>query len=196
MKKDFASLVFKYRSYTPIPFLIVMLIFQQATLLSLIIGFAVALIGELFRLWGVIYAGSETRTTGSVGGTYLVVSGAFAYVRNPLYLGNILLYMGIGIMSMALFPYLQIGALIFFYIQYRIIIAEEESYLVSAFGKEYENYKASVPRFIPRLTEYRNKEIKQPPQNISAGLRSEKRTLQAFASVTIILIALFIIEKI
>lgn len=196
MKNDFASLVFKYRSYSPIPFLIVMLIFQQATLLSLVIGFAMALLGEGFRLWGVIYAGSETRTTGNVGGTFLVVSGAFAYVRNPLYLGNILLYMGIGIMSMALFPYLQIAALIFFYIQYRIIIAEEEAYLVRTFKQEYEKYRNSVPRFIPRLTEYKNDEISQPPLNISAGLKSEKRTLQAFSSVTIILIVLYIFERI
>ncbi len=155
-----------------------------------------ALLGEAFRLWGVIYAGSETLTTGNVGGTFLVVSGAFAYVRNPLYLGNILLYMGIGIMSMALFPYLQIAALIFFYIQYRIIIAEEEAYLVRTFKQEYEKYRNSVPRFIPRLTEYKNDEISQPPLNISAGLKSERRTLQAFSSVTIILIVLYIFERI
>ncbi len=186
--------VFKYRSYTPIPFLIVMLIFQQTTLQSLIIGFVVALTGEAFRLWGVSYAGSETRTTGDVGGTYLVISGAFGHVRNPLYLGNILLYLGIGIMSNALFPYLQIVALVFFYIQYRLIIIAEEKYLKSAFGKSYEKYYNSVPRLIPRPTKYVDKSVPQPPLNVKAGLRSEKRSLQAFTIITAILIIQYLMN--
>lgn len=190
---DFATKFFKYRSYTPIPFLIVMLIFQQATLESMIIGFVISLIGEGFRLWGVSVAGSETRTTGGVGGSFLVVTGAFAYVRNPLYVGNILLYLGIGIMSMALFPYLQIVALIFFYIQYKFIIDEEEKYLEKTFGTQYDDYRRKVPRLIPRLTPYKNPGVKQPEYRIKKGLKSETRTLQAFAFVTVILIVLYLI---
>lgn len=190
---SFAKKVFKYRSYTPIPFLLVMLIFQETTLTSMLVGFAVALTGEFFRLWGVVYAGSETRTTGGVGGTYLVVSGAFAHVRNPLYLGNILLYTGIGIMSLALFPYLQIFAFIFFYIQYLIIIAEEEKYLLETFKEDYQHYYDNVPRLFPRPTSYKTEKVKQPPLNIKAGLRSERRTLQAFSSVVIVLIILYLV---
>ena len=192
MKKEISEKIFSYRSYTPIPFLILMIAFAKPTAETLIIGFVIALIGELFRYWGVAYAGSETRTTGSVGGTYLVVSGAFAHVRNPLYLGNILLYTGIGIMSNALFPYLQIIALIWFYFQYRIIIDAEEKYLSAAFGEKYEAYKKAVPRLIPSLKKYENPGIEQPPLNLKAGLRSEKRTLQAFVSVIVILLIIFI----
>ncbi len=192
MKKQISEKIFSYRSYTPIPFLILMIAFAKPTTESLIVGFLIALTGELFRFWGVSYAGSETRTTGSVGGTYLVVSGAFAYVRNPLYLGNILLYTGIGIMSNALFPYLEIVALAWFYFQYRIIINAEEEYLTKAFGEKYESYKKSVPRLIPSLKKYENPGIEQPPLNVKAGLRSEKRTLQAFTSVVIILLVIFI----
>lgn len=187
-----SALLFKYRSYTPIPFLIVMLIFAKSTLLTLVIGFFVALLGEFFRFWGVSYAGSETRTTGTVGGTYLVISGAFAYVRNPLYLGNILLYIGIGIMSNALFPYLIIFAFGFFYFQYTMIIKGEEEYLRSTFKEHYEEYYKSVPRLIPRLTPYRNSNVEQPSFQPKAALKSERRTLQAFTFVTVILIALYI----
>ena len=130
----FASKFFKYRSYTPIPFVIVMLIFAYPNIWSLIVGFIIALTGELIRLWGVSWAGSETRTTGNVGGTYLIVSGPFAHLRNPLYLGNILMYTGLGIMSFALFPWLQIAGLIFFSIQYHMSVSEEENYLQKAFG--------------------------------------------------------------
>ena len=108
---DWRKLLFKYRSYTPIPFLLVMLVFARPTGSSMIVGFLLALLGESIRFWGVSYAGSETRTTGAVGGTQLVTSGPYSHVRNPLYLGNILLYVGIGIMSNALMPYLPLVAL-------------------------------------------------------------------------------------
>ena len=169
-----------------------MIIFQKVSLVSLIIGFFIAMIGESFRFWGVCYAGSETRTTGTVGGTYLVISGAFAFVRNPLYLGNIVLYLGIGIMSMSLFPYLQIIALIFFYVQYRLIISQEEKYLFESFGDDYADYYNSVPRLIPMLKPYRNDKIKQPKLDIKAGIRSEKRSLQALLAITGILIIIYI----
>ncbi len=185
---NFALKVFKNRSYSPIPFLVLMLVFQQATPASLIAGFAVALLGEFFRFWGVAYAGSETRRTGEVGATYLVVSGAFAHLRNPLYLGNMLMYLGIGIMSYSLFPYLQIIALAFFMWQYYVIINEEEGFLVQKYGKTYEEYRASVPKLIPSLSAYPNPGIEQPPFNPKAGLKSEMRTLQAFAFIILIVI--------
>jgi len=191
--KKFTESIFKYRSYTPIPFLLVMVIFQEATAVSLIAGFLVVAIGELFRFWGVVYAGSETRTTGTVGGTFLVTRGAFSHLRNPLYFGNILMYVGIGIMSWSLFPYLQIAALIFFLFQYHVIINGEEEYLRKTFGKQYDDYVKNVPRLIPRLTSYKSDNEEQPELNFKAGLRSEKRTLQAITIVSIILVLLFIL---
>ncbi|OGU68601.1 MAG: protein-S-isoprenylcysteine methyltransferase [Ignavibacteria bacterium RBG_16_36_9] len=192
---NMSSLAFKYRSYTPIPFLILMLIFQQSTPLTLIIGFAVALIGELIRFWGVSWAGSETRTTGGVGGTFLIISGPFAYVRNPLYVGNILLYLGLGIMSFALFPYLQIVAIIFFLIQYYFIVSEEEKYLLEKFKDDYKDYRKNVPAFFPRLFPYKNSNIVQPPRNPKAGFRSERRSLQAFIGISVLLIILWLIRS-
>ena len=106
--------LFQYRGVIPIPFLIGMTYYAHPTLTSLVVGFAIVLSGESIRLWGVAIAGSETRTTDRVGGTYLVTTGPFGYVRNPLYVGNIMMYVGIGVMSMALFPWLQAGALFFF----------------------------------------------------------------------------------
>ena len=188
-----ASTFFKYRSYTPIPFLVVMLIFQEATPISLITGFAVAVVGELVRFWGVSWAGSETRTTSEVGGSNLVISGPFAYVRNPLYIGNILIYLGLGIMSFSLFPYLQIGALLFFVFQYHFIVKGEENFLHKTYSTFYAEYVKKVPRFLPRLTPYKNPRIAQPVFKPKEGLRSEKRTLQAltFTSAAIIILWIF-----
>ncbi len=192
---NISSIAFKYRSYTPIPFLLLMLIFQESTPLTLIIGFAVALIGELIRFWGVSWAGSETRSTGGVGGTFLIISGPFAYVRNPLYFGNILLYLGLGIMSFALFPYLQIVAIIFFLIQYYFIVCEEEKYLREKFKDDYKDYCKHVSAFFPRLFPYKNSSIVQPPRNPKAGFRSEKRSLQAFIGISLLLIILWLIRS-
>lgn len=193
--KNFSSYLFKYRSYTPIPFLILMLIFQESTVWTLIIGFAIALIGELIRFWGVSWAGSETRTTGTVGGTFLIISGPFAYVRNPLYVGNILIYLGLGIMSFAWFPYLQIVALLFFILQYYFIVKEEEKYLVEKFGEQYKEYCKYVPAFFSRITPYRNSNVVQPPFNIKAGLRSETRSMQAFLGIALLLVILWLVRN-
>lgn len=193
-KKKLAQVMFKNRSYTPIPFLILMVLFEQTTIWSLIIGFIVSLIGEAIRFWGVSWAGSETRTTGNVGGTFLIISGPFAYVRNPLYVGNILIYLGFGIMSLALFPYLQIVALSFFFFQYWLIVSVEEEYLRRTYGTQYEKYFANVPRFFPRFTPYKDKTVEQPPFNPKAGLRSERRTLQALIGVSLFLLIKFIIR--
>ncbi len=193
---NIASQFFKYRSYTPIPFLVVMIFFANPNIWSLIAGFLIALSGELIRLWGVSWAGSETRTTGGAGGTFLIVSGPFGYVRNPLYVGNILLYLGIGVMSYAAFPYLQIAALIFFYVQYSFIVSEEEGYLKKAFSNDYSEYLKRVPKFIPRLTSYKpSNKIPQPPFNLKAGLKSERRSLQAFSIITLIIILLWLLRR-
>jgi len=172
-----------------------MLIFAEPSVMSMIIGFAIALVGELIRFWGVSWAGSETRTTGEVGGTYLIISGSFAFVRNPLYVGNILLYTGIGIMSWSLFPYLQIAALLFFAVQYHFIVLEEEKYLKEKFGNSYKEYLKNVPRFIPRFISYKNRTIEQPPYNSKAGVKSEKRTLQAFSFVSLIIVIIWIVNN-
>ncbi len=192
-RTEITNFLFKYRSYTPLPFVAVMLLYHQANVWSLIAGFIVLICGEAIRLWGVSWAGSETRTTGRVGGTFLIISGPFAYVRNPLYVGNILIYTGAGIMSFAAFPYLQIVGLLFFSFQYYLIVLEEERYLQQTFGEQFKNYVKNVPRFIPRLTPYKDAAVVQPPMDLKDGLKSERRTFQAISIVilTIVLIWFF-----
>jgi protein-S-isoprenylcysteine O-methyltransferase Ste14 len=165
-----------------------MLVFENANPASLVIGFLIALLGEFIRFWGVSWAGSETRTTGSVGGSNLIISGPFAYVRNPLYVGNILMYFGLGIMSFALFPYLQIIAIAFFILQYHLIVGEEESFLEKKFGEQYKRFVENVPGFFPRLTPYKDEKNIQPKVSYANGFKSEIRTLQAFTIVIILIV--------
>lgn len=172
-----------------------MFIFFNASALSLILGFVVAIIGELIRYWGVSWAGSETRTTTGVGGSNLIISGPFAHVRNPLYIGNILMYLGLGIMSYALFPYLQVVAILFFLFQYYLIVGEEEEFLNKKFGTNYEIYKNNVPSFFPRISAYHNESLIQPKVDFKKGLKSETRTLQAFFLISLAMLILWLIKN-
>ncbi len=187
--------MFTYRSYTPLPFLVVMILFARPTIVSLLLGMSVLALGEGLRFWGVSIAGSETRTTGTVGGTYLITTGPFAHVRNPLYLGNILMYAGIGVMSMALFPWLLLIAIVWFYVQYSLIITSEEEYLAGRFGEAYERYRSAVRRFLPGIRPYRTPDPPVKSVDLKEGLASEKRTLQAIALVTLLLVAIYVIRQ-
>lgn len=187
--------MFKYRSYTPLPFLLAMVIFARPTWVSMCIGFVVAVVGEAIRFWGVSIAGSETRTTGTVGGTFLITTGPFAYVRNPLYVGNMLLYAGVGVMSMALFPWLLLAAVLWFIGQYTLIVLQEEEYLAGHFGEAYATYRRNVHRFLPRLTPYRDASPAPKQVSFAEGLASERRTLQAFGIVVVILLVLFVMRS-
>jgi protein-S-isoprenylcysteine O-methyltransferase Ste14 len=186
---DFRQHLFKYRSYTPIPFILLMFIVAQPTMASILIGLCLLVIGEGIRLWGVSLAGSETRTTGPVGGSVLVTSGPFAYVRNPLYLGNMLIYFGVGIMANT--PLLAIIALIYFFFQYTMIVSLEEEALVRLFGPEYIQYVEAVPRFVPTFKKYQGKSSTQPYLDWKRGMKSERRTLQAATLITLILLILW-----
>ena len=57
--RDVRRLIFTYRSYTPIPFLLVMIWFAQPTPLSMVVGFAVAFVGEIIE--GVLYTMTKPR---------------------------------------------------------------------------------------------------------------------------------------
>ena len=188
---EFRQRLFQYRSYAPFPFLILMIIFAKPTIVSFIIGMCVSASGEFLRLWGVAIAGSETRTTGPVGGTFLITKGPFSYVRNPLYVGNILLYVGFGIMSNALTPWLPATAFVYFALQYSLIISLEEEYLVKTFGDEYRRYSTEVPRFVPTIRKFSHGNNPQPDLDWKRGMVSEKRTLQAISLLTFVLLVLW-----
>ena len=127
--------LFTLRGYTPIPFLLVMIIFSQPTVISMVLGFCLVAAGEFSRFYGVAYAGSLTRVTGSVGAPAVIVAGPFSYLRNPLYMGNMLTYLGIGIMANALFPWLLLAALFWFSFQYYEIVLAEEEFLEKGFSQ-------------------------------------------------------------
>lgn len=142
------------------------------------------------RFWGVAYAGSLTRVT-KVGAPEVVMAGPYAYLRNPLYIGNLLMYVGIGVMSNAMLPWLPVVAGAFFVFQYAMIVSLEEEFLEKEFGAGFLEYKKNVPRFIPRLSPYESPVQAHQNPHWSEALRSERRTFQALGIVTLILLVLW-----
>ncbi|MDZ7266420.1 MAG: isoprenylcysteine carboxylmethyltransferase family protein [candidate division KSB1 bacterium] len=187
---DLRQWLFKYRSYTPIPLLLVILWLANPTPLSLISGFLIALTGESLRLWGVRHAGGATRTTGPVGaGAELITHGPFAHVRNPLYLGNFVLSLGLCVMANAWMPWMLLVFVTAFAWQYRQIIALEEEHLQQRFGQVYTDYFNHVPRFLPRLTPFKKQQVEVMP--LRRALKIERNTLMSFAAVSLAIFLLW-----
>ncbi len=181
-----ANFLFKYRSYTPIPLALYILINSNFQIQNLIIGLTLIFIGELLRIWAVSYAGGITRTT-KVGAPSLCTTGPYSYTRNPLYIGNMIIYTGVvyvagshNILSMLIITWT------FFIIQYYLIIKLEQNRLIEIFGKEYKAYMDNVPILFPRLSPWINKD-KYVPMKLLNTIKTEKRTLQNIILLIIII---------
>ena len=186
---DTGNFLFKYRSYTPIPLALYILYNSHPEIQNVLIGVILIAIGESLRMWAVSYAGGITRTT-NVGAPSLCTSGPYGYTRNPLYIGNMIIYSGVVFVAGSLnILSMLIVTWAFFIIQYYLIINLEQNTLIDIFGKEYKNYMNNVPIFFPRLTSWKNKD-KYVPMKFSKTIKTEKRTLQ-----NIILLILIIYFK-
>jgi protein-S-isoprenylcysteine O-methyltransferase Ste14 len=111
-------------------------------------GVPMVLAGELIRLWGVHHIGSVSRTRSERLGP-LIDHGPFAMVRNPLYIGNILLWMGFAVS--ARLPWLAPVILVLLALEYHAIVRWEERLLESRMGESYRQYLQRVPRWLPNL---------------------------------------------
>ncbi|MBM3326225.1 MAG: isoprenylcysteine carboxylmethyltransferase family protein [Calditrichaeota bacterium] len=186
---DWREVFFRRRGFTPLPFLLAALIWAQFDLWLVIVGVALGLAGEALRIWSIRYAGGATRTR-KVGAPDLVTDGPYSRMRNPLYLANMSIYIGYALASGALFPYLPIAALLFFIIQYSLIISLEEVSLEKLFAEKYRAYCRTVPRLLPKLS---RSPYSPPTYSLSAALREERSTLSGFLTVWILLMARFIL---
>jgi protein-S-isoprenylcysteine O-methyltransferase Ste14 len=116
----------------------------QARPLTLIVGGLVALPGLALRAW----ATGHLRKNDA-----LATTGPYAYTRNPLYLGSFVIGLGFTIAAGRLILGL-VSALLFLGIYVPVMRVETKT-LDELFGKEYQDYAAAVPMFLPRVTAYR-----------------------------------------
>jgi len=109
-----------------------------------IVGCAYAL-----RLWASAYHAPGVVLAGSIVTSRLTTAGPYRYTRNPLYVTNIVLALGVGLIGPPLVTLLLIAWNAFY--SYRLI-AIEEAFLSLAQGPAYGRYCEAVPRMLPRLS--------------------------------------------
>jgi protein-S-isoprenylcysteine O-methyltransferase Ste14 len=150
----FGGWLFKKRTSIPLPIALLLLLTPPGwSSLSLsaraaLSGIVVVALGELLRLWGVHHIGVISRTRSDRLGP-LIDTGPFSLVRNPLYLGNILLWLGFSIS--ARLAWLAPVIVLVLAVEYHAIVRWEEGLLETRLGPKYRDYTQSVPRWIPHL---------------------------------------------
>jgi len=184
------EILFKYRDYTPLPFIVMVLWMPAANKESLILGSILMVVGELIRTYGVAYIGGVSRTRSYSTGKKVITGGPFALCRNPLYVGNLLLSGGlIALANISFFfsgDFLLLFVLVFFG-QYIPVVAWEENNLRSKFGQAYDDYVAMVPRWIPRLSPAATPGVTEDIKgDYPMAIKSEKNTVM----IAVVLFAL------
>jgi protein-S-isoprenylcysteine O-methyltransferase Ste14 len=173
------AVLFRYRGFLPVPFLLVPLLVPGAqTRNGWLIGAVFIVLGEAFRLAGVSAAGTVTRRR-SRAVQRLVTYGVFSWMRNPLYVGNFLIWIGFVIGSGVLW-FIPV-AVVLFAIEYTLIVRYEEGVLESIFGADYVAYKQRTPRWFPRPPAAKS----EGPHDVGEALRSEVSTFAQYAALAL-----------
>ncbi len=151
--EELQALVFKNRGALLSVPAALLAAFGKPSAFSVAAGLPLALAGELIRCWAVGYSGVTTRGN-VVEAPKLVTAGPYAYVRNPLYVGNFITALGFAIAftgknSPTTKVALVGGSLAAMAAVYATIIPHEEQFLRSQFGDEFDQYCEQVPPLIP-----------------------------------------------
>jgi protein-S-isoprenylcysteine O-methyltransferase Ste14 len=192
------TLLFKLRSFTPVP-LIALLGWElwrtraapgpggpTVDAMLDVAGILVALAGQTLRFYTLAQARDGTSGQDDVlEAKALNTRGPYAHVRNPLYLGN--LGICLGLMLVANDAWVYVLGLAFFFGQYFFIIRAEEAFLRTQHGAAYEEFLARVPRWIPRLTPAYEGKL-NARFDWSRGLKKEHNPFAAWASGVILLL--------
>ena len=132
----------------------------------------------LVRVWGSAYLRPATVWSADALTDRLIVSGPFRYVRNPLYLGNVLLAVGFGLFApLPGFALVVVANVAFVY----ALIAEESTLMRARYGSTFERFVVAVPALFPRFTPADVPGTLRAEPSLAAGLRSEVFT----ASLTV-----------
>jgi len=121
--------------------------FSTPTAEFLVAGGALAALGLAIRAWaaGTVFKNRQ-----------LAITGPYAFVRHPLYVGSFLL--GIGVAAAAGHWVWPASFLLFYWRTYGATVRREEAHLERLFGEDYRRYRLKAPAFVPRLRPWRQAE--------------------------------------
>jgi protein-S-isoprenylcysteine O-methyltransferase Ste14 len=162
--------------------------FGKPSAFSVAVGLPLAFVGEAIRAWAVGYSGVTTRGD-TVMAPALVTAGPYAYVRNPLYVGNFITAAGFALAftghneppaRLALVA----GSLGVMLGVYAIVVPHEERFLRSTFGAAFDAYTDAVPRVVPLTEPAGSQSGSYDPSVIG---RAESRTFVTFGAMLAVL---------
>ena len=124
--------LFRHRTALPLPIALAILLIPSSetsrSTAEILFGVGLTAAGELIRLWSVRHIGVVSRTRSERLGP-LIDTGPFAYVRNPLYIGNVLLWVGFAVTAGLL--WLAPIVVVVLGIEYHWIVRWEEALLTA-----------------------------------------------------------------
>jgi protein-S-isoprenylcysteine O-methyltransferase Ste14 len=110
---------------------------------------ACVVLAALVRTWAAAYLQTSVVHDNRLHSDALVASGPYRYVRNPLYLGGLLLAVGLASLASRVGAIVIIGGVLAITLA---LIDAEEKQLSAAQGESYAAYRRAVPRLLPSLT--------------------------------------------
>lgn len=113
-----------------------------------LVGALLTAAGAGLRTWGTAYLRPEVMRDHRLHAERLTADGPFRHVRNPLYLGNILMAAGMGLSASRMGAATLVALMTLFGCR---LILREEAALEAAQGEDYAAYRAAVPRLLPAL---------------------------------------------
>ncbi|MBT9587896.1 isoprenylcysteine carboxylmethyltransferase family protein [bacterium] len=148
------NLIFRLRGALVAILAVYGVIYAQPTGEGLAYGLAIAVTGEGLRIWAIGYSGEPTRGE-TLDAPQLITAGPYAFVRNPLYVGNLL--NSLGVLMAAFYPWdipriLGLWSLVA--ALYVFLGSHEEKFLAGLFGAEYAEYQRRVPAWVPNGHEF------------------------------------------
>lgn len=141
--------------------------------------------GSFFiRFWviGSVTDGTSGRNTTKQIAEELNTTGVYSLCRNPLYLGNFLIWGALALMTESLFFVALYGAI--FALFYERVFMCEEQFLHEKFGKSYEAWVRRTPSFFPSMKHYR---ASITPFSLKRVLRKEYPGVINFALLILLL---------
>ncbi len=140
---------------------------SDVSLLIYLLLLANIIAAQIFRTWAAGFVGTTARQR-ETHAEILLTAGPYAHVRNPMYLGNLIITTAMAAMS-GLWYALPIAWAAYAFV-YGSVIPYEESYLRKLFGEEYEKYYRAVPRLLPTPRGY---SMSQGVFQLGEGLANE-----------------------
>lgn len=145
-----------------------------------VVGVFIILLGQLFRVSARGYKAEHSQDS-----IALVKSGPYMLVRNPMYLGILLIGLGI---VLVLFNWWALCVFLFvFMTRYLPLIFKEEKKLSVSFFQEYPAYQKEVPRLMPSIVALFKRDVSEYLPLKSSWLKKEIGSILAVLLITLLL---------